>query len=72
MTPAQFAALCQLLRVRAGPSRTAASLVLVDGLSQADAARQTGLTPSGVGKVVGRLKRGLELACLASGQLVEA
>jgi DNA-directed RNA polymerase specialized sigma24 family protein len=43
-------------------SRAAALLVLVDGLTQADAARLTGLSPSGVGKVVARMRRGLELA----------
>ena len=62
MTAAQFNALAQLLRVRDGLSRAAALLVLVDGLTQADAARLTGLSPSGVGKVVARMRRGLALA----------
>lgn len=67
MTAAQFAAVAQLMRVRDGDSRAAALLVLVDGVSQADAARLTGLTPSGVGKVVTRFRRGLELAQVAAG-----
>lgn len=58
----QFDALARLIRVRDGASRSAALLVLVDGMSQADAARQTGLTPSGVARVVGRLRRGAALA----------
>lgn len=62
MTPEQFNSLAQLLRVRAGKSRTAARLVLVDGLKQAVAARQTGLGPAGVGNVVSRLKKGLAIA----------
>lgn len=66
MTASQFTALAQLLRVREGDSKTAALLVLVDGVSQADAARLTGLTPSGVGKVVTRLRRGLALAQVAT------
>ncbi len=41
MTSEQFQALAQLqlLRLRQGPQREAARLVLVDGLRQADAAR---------------------------------
>lgn len=66
MTTEQFNALAQLLRIRDGLSRTAASLVLVDGLTQAAAARQTGLGPAGVGNAVSRLKKGLELAKLAA------
>lgn len=62
MTTAQFNALAQLLRVRNGPARAAASLVLVDGLTQAAAARQTGLSASGVGNAIARLKSGLALA----------
>ena len=62
MTADQFAALAKLLRIRDGKSRNAASLVLVDGLTQAAAARQAGLGPAGVGNVVSRLKKGLALA----------
>lgn len=66
MTKSQFDALAQLLRIRDGLSRQSAHMVLVDGHSQADAAALTGLTPSGVGKVVNRIRRGLELASKAS------
>lgn len=62
MTPAQFDALCQLIRIRVGLSKQAAYMVLVDGHSQADAASLTGLSTRGVQMVVGRLKRALELA----------
>lgn len=65
MTTAQFDALAQLLRVRAGKSRTAASLVLVDGLTQAAAARQTDLSTAGVGNVIASFRRGLALAQIA-------
>ena len=56
MTPAQFAALAQLLRIQAGPSREAARLVLVDGMQPAHAAAFTGLSASGVGKVTARMR----------------
>jgi transposase len=66
MTNEQFNALAQLLRIRQGLSRTAANLVLVDGMTQAAAARQTGLGPAGVGNVVSRMRKGLELAKTAA------
>lgn len=66
MTTDQFNALAQLLRLQDGASRQAASMVLVDGHSQADVARLTGLTVSGVAKVVGRVRSGLALARLAA------
>lgn len=62
MAPAQFAALARLLRLRAGPAQDAARLVLVDGASQAAAARATGLTPQAVHNAVQRVQAGLELA----------
>ena len=67
LTAAQFNALAQLLRIRDGLSRQSAYMVLVDGHSQADAARLTGLSASGVGKVVTRLRSGLALAQAAAG-----
>ena len=67
MTESQFDALAKLLRVRSGLSRDAARLVLVDAQTQADAARQTGLSPAGVGNVLRRFKNGLELAVVAAG-----
>lgn len=67
MTPTQFDALAQLLRLRAGPQQAAARLVLVDGLAPADAARQTGVSPSALGNTLRACKRGLTLARLACG-----
>jgi len=57
----------QLLRLRAGPQQAAARLVLVDGLAPADAARQTGVSPSALGNTLRACKRGLTLARLACG-----
>jgi DNA-directed RNA polymerase specialized sigma24 family protein len=62
----QFDALAELLRLREGVSSQAARLVLVGGLSQAEAGRQTGLSTAGVGNAVRRVRRGLELAKLAA------
>ena len=65
ITPDQFEALAKLLRIRHGASRTAASLVLVSGHTLSDAAKLTGLTASGAGKVVRRFRAGLNLAIKA-------
>lgn len=69
LTNKQFLALAKLLQIREGPSGQAARLVLIDGLSQAEAGRQTGLSTSGVGKVVQRMRRGLELAKAAAAEV---
>lgn len=53
MTAASFEALAQLLRLRQGPQREAARLVLVDGVRQADAARMAGCVVVLVGPVGG-------------------
>lgn len=45
MTPRQFDAIAKLIRSGDSPSRTAARLVLVDGLIPAEAARQAGCSP---------------------------
>lgn len=62
MTPDQFDALAKLLRLRAGPARQVAYLVLVDGLSMPDAARSAGLEYTAAGQAVRRARRGLDLA----------
>lgn len=67
MTSAQFDALAQLLRLRAGPQQAAARLVLVDGLAPADAARLAGVSPSALGNTLRACSRGLTLARLACG-----
>lgn len=62
MTPDQFAALAQLLRLRGGPPREAARLVLVDGLTAHQAADVTGLSLRQVYAAVQRCRDGLQLA----------
>lgn len=66
ITPAQFAALAKLLRMRA-PSSEAARLVLVEGMRPADAARAVNLSPQAVTNAVSRAKAGLELVRSAAG-----
>lgn len=67
MTPAAFDALATLLRMRDGPSKAAAALVLVDGMAPAEAARQAGTTPQAVNSALRSCERGLELARTAAG-----
>ena len=62
MTGDQFDALAELISLRSGKSRDAARLVLVDGLSSAEAARQLGLTTQGANQAVQRCRRALDLA----------
>ena len=61
MTEAQFTALAQLLRLRAGPARQAVRLRLVQGLSVPDAARAAGVDYQLALKAVYRVKTGLVL-----------
>ena len=65
MTDAAFQALSQLLRLRQGPQREAARLVLVDGVRQADAARMAGCSASALGNTLRTCRAGLELARVA-------
>lgn len=67
MNSDQFQALAQLLRLRQGPQREAARLVLVDGVRQADAARMAGCSASALGNTLRTCRAGLELARLAAG-----
>lgn len=66
MTPAQFTAAAQLLQLRHGPAQEAARLVLVDNYRQVDAAAATGLSVASVSNAVTRIRRGLDLARLAT------
>lgn len=66
MTPKQFAALATLMRARPSTLRDAASLVLVDGLRIADAARQAGVKAPLLSQTVIRHRRALTLAKKAS------
>lgn len=62
MTPDQFTALSTLMGLRAGPAQDAARLVLVDGLTKAEAARQAGCAPQSADQAVRRCRRVIELA----------
>lgn len=67
MTPTQFAALAELLRLRDGPAQVVARMVLVDGLSTAEAARSVGLEYKSAFQAVKRAQHGLALARVAAG-----
>lgn len=68
MTPEQFDALAQLLRLQpTSPSREAARLVLVEGVTGVEAARRLGLTQPAVSRAVSSCRRGMELARVAAG-----
>ena len=62
MTPDQFAALSELLRLRDGPATVGVRLVLVEGLSITQAAVQAGCSRQSVGNALKRCQRGIELA----------
>lgn len=61
MSPEQFGALAQLLRLRKGPQREAARLVLVEEMRQADAARQAGCSPQALGNTLRAIRNGIAL-----------
>lgn len=61
MTPDQFDALSQLLRLRAGPAQEAVRMHLVQGLGVPDAARASGVDYQLALKAVYRVKERLEL-----------
>lgn len=67
MTPEQFEALAQLMRLRQSASREALRLVLVDGLTHAAAAEQTGRIRTDVTQAVTSARRAIELARTAAG-----
>lgn len=68
MTPTQFDALAQLLRLLPGSaSRELARLVLVDGLTQAEAATRLGATQQAAYNAVQRVREGQDLALRAVG-----
>jgi DNA-directed RNA polymerase specialized sigma24 family protein len=68
MQPQSFNALARLLRLRPGPAKEAARLVLVDWYRPAAAARQTGCTPQSVSNTLARCRKGLALARVAVGE----
>lgn len=65
MTPAQFEALAELLRLRTGPSRDVSRMVLVEGFSVSEAARDRGISYHLAYKAVKRAQDGLILASKA-------
>ena len=68
MTPASFDALSRLLRHRPdSQARELVRLVLVDGLTQADAARQLGATEQAASNALRAARATLELARVAVG-----
>ena len=61
MTPDQFAALSELLRLRGGPATEGVRLVLVDGLSITQAAERAGCSRQSVGNALKRCQDGMAL-----------
>lgn len=73
MTPASFDALSRLLRHRPdSQARELVRLVLVDGLTQADAARQLGATEQAASNALRAARATLELARVAVGPVKKA
>lgn len=68
ITDEQFDAIAQLIRMqRDQPSAQAARLVLVEGMTGAEAARRLGVTPQTVSGAVVRVQRAMALARIAAG-----
>lgn len=67
MTSGQFTALAKLARLRAGKQQEAARLVLVQGMRQADAARQLGISPPALSATLRACRRVLALATAVTG-----
>ncbi len=65
MTPQQFNAIAELLRLRDSAAANAAYSHYVDGLSIADAAKAAGASYNGAYQAVERVQRGLDLAKIA-------
>ena len=62
MTNDSFEALASLLRLRQGPQRDAAKLVLVQGKLQADAAREMGIERQALNNTLRACQVGIERA----------
>ena len=62
MTNDQFKALADLLRLRTGPAKECARLVLVEQTPTAEAARASGISYKAAHQAVKRARSGLELA----------
>ena len=59
MTPAKFMNLAALIRIRPGKSRSAAYLVIVQGMTVSEAAAYQCITRQAVNQAVLRFRRGL-------------
>ena len=66
MSETQFAALAQILRLRAGPAKEAARLHFVVGLKVSEAARKAGIDYRLAAYSVKRVRAGLALAIAAT------
>ena len=62
MSPESFEALSKLISLRQGAQRTAAGMVLCDGMRPADAARACGISRSAVGNTLAVCRKGIALA----------
>ena len=69
MTSEQFSALAALMGQPASKSAAAARLVLVEGLSSAEAARRVGITTQGANQAVQRCRRVIDLARVVCGEV---
>jgi hypothetical protein len=67
MNSEQFSALSRLMRLRASAAADGLRLVLVDGLSQADAAARSGATRQAVGRGVKSARQCIEDAAVLTG-----
>lgn len=67
MTADQFNALADLLRLRNGPAKGVARMVLVEGAALADAARVQQMSYQAAHQAVKRAQRGIELAKRVTG-----
>ena len=62
MTIESFEALASLLRLKQGPQRAGARLVLVEGRGQADAAREMQIDPRALNNTLRACRAGIERA----------
>jgi predicted DNA-binding protein (UPF0251 family) len=68
----EFDALAKLLRMKSGPAREAARLVLVHRFKVGEAAWATGASQPSVSNAVARCKRGIALVRIAAGKSISS
>ena len=71
MTNEQFTALSSLLRLKNGPAKEAARLILVEGIALTEAATRAGCSPQGASNTHQRCLAGLRTARVAVGIATE-